>query len=119
MQANKQEGEGESREHAVKEITYRHRHLSNVRVDGAEREVLCGDVQLGQDVEEGTLSDVRESDNAHLHIVGWAAEVSSLGSLFLPSGSRIDDAKQIQKRKAHAAEVEIIWFSIRITRFTW
>ena len=45
-----------------------HRASPLVGVNGAEGVVLCGDGLLRQQVEEGGLSHVGETDNAHLHM---------------------------------------------------
>ncbi len=45
----------------------RHRHDSDIRVDGAERIVLRLDTGLGQGVEQGGFTDVRQADDAAFH----------------------------------------------------
>ena len=45
---------------------------SVIGIDGAKREVLCGDLHFAQRVEESRLADVREADDAHLQVVACA-----------------------------------------------
>lgn len=42
---------------------------SVIWVNCAEREVLCRDLHFAQRVEEGRLTDVRKTDDAHLQVV--------------------------------------------------
>ena len=42
----------------------RHRHHADVRVDGAERIVLGGDLRARERVEQGRLADIRQTYDA-------------------------------------------------------
>ncbi len=49
-----------------------HGHDTAVRLDGAEREVLCRDARLGQGVEQGGLADVGQADDAAIETHGYS-----------------------------------------------
>ena len=53
--------------------------VSSVGFDGAEGTVFSGDTLLGKDVEEGTLTDVGETDDTHLQGSTRATEEDSFG----------------------------------------
>ena len=55
---------------------------ADVRLDGAERIVLGRDAGLGERVEQGGLADVRQADDAALHVISCRTGTSGSRRLF-------------------------------------
>lgn len=58
------------------------RHSALVGVDCAKRKILSSGLTLGEDVEEGGLANVRQSDDAHFEIRAHPADYLRLRRLF-------------------------------------
>jgi len=48
--------------------------LSNIGINGTEREVFSGDIKFGEEVESGGFSDIGEADDTHLEGVTGTTE---------------------------------------------